>query len=74
MSFKRTLDLWSLKKSALKPGIIYIKIKHEPHFLTLSLDKFQLSGYNGTWIICCGTKSFSGTYCVFFFLVQRTHS
>jgi len=63
MSFKRTFDLWTLEKSALKLGIIYIKIKHEPHLLTSSLDKSQLSGYNDTWIICCVTESFSSTYC-----------
>jgi len=71
MSFKRTFDLWSLKKSDLKLGIIYIKIKHEPHSVTLSPDKSHLSGYNDTWITGCGTKSFSGTYCelISFFFV-----
>lgn len=79
MSFKRTFDPWSLKISALKLGIIYIKIKHELHFLASRLDKSQLSGYNGTWIIGCVTRSFISTYCELIsflslrILVQQTH-
>jgi len=63
MSCKRMFDPWSLKNSALKLDIIHTKIKHALHFLALSLDKSQLSGYNGTWIIGCVTRSFISTYC-----------